>query len=486
MSGAVTPLSVDTSIPLQAGKIPERPNPFTPVNQLAETWRGINAAKSSDVSLSQQTRQAAYSAMLPMLAKPPEQWTISEMTSMAARAERSGVPMAGFLADLAAHGGGDGKALYQNMVSRIAPFSQTDAGAALTQVAGSPADISTGLGVQSGTRAPAYMGGGFRPATETQVFPSRAEQMGRTQIGTGPGGEPITGPIETVTPSHLLRPGGSPFTTGGAYVAPAQRGLIGPGGLPGGQQRAPVPGGGQIPPSPGATPMPGSPAVNPGLPVGAAVIGIGPARQSEETARGSSSSGAFQKISDLGTTARTQDSVLANLHNDLQQFEPGPGVEITSHIKKVLSTWGPTIPVIGGKFGIDTEKLGAYESFQKLVSQLADAQGAGSDARLNVTIHANPSAALTKPGLDLIIRQLRGNSDYLRVRQQLADQWPDKTDVRAFEAQVGKNLDPRVFQYARMDEHQRRTYFANIKGKRDQDDFKAGYMWARQNQLIGE
>lgn len=241
MSGSVTSLSVDTSIPLQAGKIPERPNPFTPVNQFAEAWRGVNAAKSSEVSLSQQTRQAAYSSMLPMLAKPPEQWTISEMTSMAARAEKSGVPMAAFLADLGAHGGGDGKALYDSMAARIRPFSQTDAGAALAQVQGPFRETDDGQQRFFGRIDP--VSGAFRPANSlpltlspesatTGVMHTVADEKQAAMFGQAVGAQVM---ISRAQQARLL--GGGPAAgaigqPGGATQPSAAPASGGRGGIP--------------------------------------------------------------------------------------------------------------------------------------------------------------------------------------------------------------------------------------------------------------
>jgi hypothetical protein len=249
MSGTLSPLSVDTSIPLQAGKLPERSNPFQGINQFSEAWRGINAAKSSNVSLAQQTRQAAYSAMLPMLALPPEKWTMAEMTTMAARAERAGVSMQGFLADLGAHGGGDGKPLADYMRMRIMPYSQTDAGAALAQVQGPFRETESGQERFFGRADP--VSGAFRPANSLPLT-----------LGPETATQPVEWTVADERQARILgQPVGAKIVINRAQQARLLGGgaAAGPAGQPGG---SPAAGGrGGIPAGAGGYPAPSIPSL---------------------------------------------------------------------------------------------------------------------------------------------------------------------------------------------------------------------------------
>lgn len=94
---------------------------------------------------------------------------------------------------------------------------------------------------------------------------------------------------------------------------------------------------------------------------------------------------------------------------------------------------------------------------------------------------ANPSSHLSPAGVDLIIRQLRGNADYLTARAQLAATYPDQTDRAGFETKIGANLDPRVFQYARMTPQQKSTFYQAMPNKAE---FQQAYRYAAQNSLI--
>ena len=88
--------------------------------------------------------------------------------------------------------------------------------------------------------------------------------------------------------------------------------------------------------------------------------------------------------------------------------------------------------------------------------------------------------------MDLIIRQLRGNADYLQARSQLAAAYPDQSDRPGFEASVASNLDPRVFQYNRLTAPQKTTFFNSMADK-DPATAKAfikSYDWAQSNQLL--
>ena len=154
---------------------------------------------------------------------------------------------------------------------------------------------------------------------------------------------------------------------------------------------------------------------------------------------------------------------------DTAQFTTGPGADAIQRLRQVGQRLG--IPV-------DKDATSASESFNKLAAQIASQQGAGSDARLAVAATANPHADLSPSGVDLILRQLRGNEDYLGARAKLAAAWPDKADRTTFEDQKGSMLDPRTFQYDRMTPAQKATFFKSLP---DKDTFIKKHDWATAN-----
>jgi len=216
--------------------------------------------------------------------------------------------------------------------------------------------------------------------------------------------------------------------------------------------------------------------------------GIKPVGQSASTATaasqsatGTASASAFQRIADEGVAARSQDAILGNMLADTTQFVTGPGQDRVKGFQAALTSWAPGI---AKSFGIDPKSVASNESFDKLAAQIAGAQGAGSDARLAVAQHGNPSSSLTPQGVDMMLRKLRGNAAYIQARQQAAAAYPDKTDSQGFEANIAKNLDPRAFQLDHMTTSQRGEYL-NAMSPADQEAIKKSYLWAKEKKLIG-
>jgi hypothetical protein len=137
---------------------------------------------------------------------------------------------------------------------------------------------------------------------------------------------------------------------------------------------------------------------------------------------------------------------------DTAQFTTGPLAGIVGKVRNLAGNLG---------LNINAEAQSSKESFNKLAAGLANAQGAGSDARMNVNISANPHEELSPAGVDMILRQLQGNADYIRARASLAAKYPDKQNYPAFQQSI-KDLDPRVFQLTRMTGDQRTTYWKSL------------------------
>jgi hypothetical protein len=184
----------------------------------------------------------------------------------------------------------------------------------------------------------------------------------------------------------------------------------------------------------------------------------------------------FQTEVDAGTAAQGQQAILANMLVDTKQFMPGPYANSIAAIRARLA------PV----FNVDEKALAGYDSFEKLAAQLAIQQGqsvgAGSDARFSVTQAANPHGGLSPQSIDLILRQLQGNADYIQARQSMAQQWPSKANYNGFVDSV-RPLDPRVFQYERMTDGQKVDYFKAMDPKA-QSAFMQAHKWAEDKKLI--
>ena len=201
----------------------------------------------------------------------------------------------------------------------------------------------------------------------------------------------------------------------------------------------------------------------------------------DAAARGAAAQAAFQKYSDEGVAAKSQDAILANMLAEADQFGTGFGQDKIKQAQAFLVRFTPE--VLARTFGADAKSLSANEGFDKLAAQIANAQGAGSDARLAVNQSANPSSSLSPDGIRLIVGQLRGNADYMQARATLAAKYPNKTNNTAFEQEVAKKLDPRVFQYMRLTEPQRVIYAKGIS-EADQPAFADAYVFAKEQGLL--
>ena len=181
----------------------------------------------------------------------------------------------------------------------------------------------------------------------------------------------------------------------------------------------------------------------------------------------------FRDVSARGVASRDRSAQLGNMLGDAAQFTTGPLAGIQSKLRNAGIAIG--IP------GINVEGQSAQESFNKLASAIALAQGSASDAKLNVATSANPHQELSPAGVQLIVKQLQGNEDYIQARAKLAANY--NGTQRKFESEVASNLDPRAFQFARMEPAERQTWYKNLK-KADQEAVQKSYNWAHEKGLI--
>lgn len=182
----------------------------------------------------------------------------------------------------------------------------------------------------------------------------------------------------------------------------------------------------------------------------------------------------FKTISDKAVASRDRSAILGNMLSDVGQFTTGPLADITSRMRNM--------GIALGIKGLSVEGQSAQESFNKLAAQLANAQGATSDQRLNINVAANPHQELSPAGATLMIHQLQGNEDYLQARAKLAAAYPGQ-NVKKFESEIGTKLDPRAFQYGRMSVPERQAWVKNLSDT-DRTAVQKAYNWAVEQKVI--
>lgn len=481
MSGSMTG-GVDAGIALQAGKGVQQPNALQTIGQFAGIQNAMNAnrlfpgqlqqqgiaTQGQQLTLAKAQNAAAYQSGLPIVSNP--NFTLDDLTGAFGSAEKNmGIPTHQVVSDIVSLPLTPNTPEWRQAVKGIITSrSQVDPGSAvgvLTPLAGP--DYSNGQAVQPTLRAPAASAspGALSPnGAPIQQYPSRSELA--TQVGR---------PATADDAARLQVPAGTPLTEtmlqrltqqgAGALAGPA-----GAAGVPG--QPSPL-GTGRLPAAlrnPNATHAPAS------APSGGPVVtGQSPAAIAEQTTRAGQSALAFQDYAKAGNQAQGQGATLGNMLADANQFTTGP--QGVNNFKAWLVRNGAAL---GTTFGIDPNKVSANESFDKLANQIADAQGAGSDARLAVIQHSNPGSHLSPGGVDSIIRQLQGNADYMQARSKVAAHWPDQTDRATFDDYMRDKLDPRAFQFSRMTPQQKIDYAKNLSDT-DRKKLQSSYNWAVKN-----
>jgi hypothetical protein len=302
--------------------------------------------------------------------------------------------------------------------------------------------IDQGPTYQPTVITPASQGGGARPAgAPIRVgLPTAAQKIQPVSAPPGPLGAPRSESLGSSLTRQGLDANGDPIAN------PAFSGL--PPALRGPNQPAPTP----------------------------VITGVSPAESSAMSAGGTASSATYQGVSDAATKAVGRRALLQSMASDATQFTTGWGADRIKNAQmfaqRIAPTWSKA-------FGLDPDKLAANQDLDKVANQLADAQGAGSDARLSVTQGANPTSHNTPEGLRLILGKLTGNEDYNIFKGQAAAQYqktqdPTGAHSRAFEAQFRDAYDPRVFQFNRLDGAQQRQYLNELGAGKDA--FKRDFM----------
>jgi len=186
----------------------------------------------------------------------------------------------------------------------------------------------------------------------------------------------------------------------------------------------------------------------------------------------------FQQAVDAGNAENQTLATLGGMQSDINRFATGSGAERTLDWKRWTQSWAPGVAKF---FGITPGEIASQEAFEKAVNQVVTQQAAHSDKEMGVVMGATPHATLSPEGVDSIIRQLQGNSDYIKARAKLADAFPNNTNWKGFQAKVA-DLDPRYFQYNRLTPTQKTEYFNGIP-EDQREAFKTAY--AKSKALVG-
>ena len=257
-------------------------------------------------------------------------------------------------------------------------------------------------------------------------------------------------------PDQYIYTGGTPASPG-SQASPLGTGRPPPALLNPNKPPAAAPAATPAPAGPGSTAAPASAP----SPAGSGITGPTPQQTAEAEAtkrQGELSPPLFQKEADAGTEAQMQLANYGTMLSDLTKFTSGSGAGKTLDWKRAAVTWAPAL---AKALNIKPEEVAAQESFDKVAALVVAAQNPGSDGRMNLNMAATPHSALSPEGVDFIIRTLQGNADYIRARASLAAKYPDKAKYPAFQESV-KELDPRVFQLARMTQPQRDSYWKSL------------------------
>lgn len=504
MSGGLTTGGVDSGIALQAGKGQgEANNPLQQIGQFANIQNALNQNKlfpgqaalqqqqvqSGQVGLAQKINQAGYQALTPLLSGTINHDNLT--TALGSVESNLGLPTQGILADIMKTApSGDGPEFDAKVRGLIAARSQTAPESAVgmvtpgvgPQIDNGPVIALTTKGAP-GSQTPGQLAnaGAITKGFAPQIYNDGREGLplinGQSN-GTILTNHPAPGRVDTG-----LKAGVGVEGNDGADVGLSRAQLATPTPLGVDAQGRPYSGtlnqyisksGDTMPLGTGRLPPE---LLNPNRAQGIQT-GLGPAQQAAATQTGAGSAKAFQDIQEQGVQAKSQGAVLGNMLGDLAGFAPG-----ATHLNDYAKTLQRYAPSIAKAFGVTPEQVAANESFDKLANQIANQQGASSDAHLAVAQNANPGSHLSPAGADMIIRQLQGNADYLQARQKLAQQYSDQGDRTGFEAGPAAQIDPRAFQFDRMTPDQQKTYVKSLSTT-DQDIVHKAYLNARRQGLL--
>lgn len=194
--------------------------------------------------------------------------------------------------------------------------------------------------------------------------------------------------------------------------------------------------------------------------------------------------GLSKNLADAAESSPARLGMLGNLENDLRKFTAGPSADWT----RVGKAWiNRNIPLPDG-WQFDPQSIASQENFNKQAMQLAQAQfqsigGTGTDEKFSSAFHTSPNEALSQLGNQGIIRLLKGNEDALQAKNKAwlaASAQAPNLSYRQFSQAFNNHFDPRVFQFAYMNQKERQEYVDHMQPQ-DQRKLMGNIGFARQH-----
>jgi hypothetical protein len=253
-------------------------------------------------------------------------------------------------------------------------------------------------------------------------------------------------------------------------------------------------GGGAAPGTPGAV-IPGAPgaatsATPPGIP-GQPIYT--PAQEAGSKAVAEKNAADFATVHKEAGDAALAQAQATNMRQEAKNFYTGPGAEYNQALNKVLLTLNPSDPD-------RANKVASYETFIKDAGFLARDQARTLGGRIGVQeltmvrdTLAGPTT--TERGLDRVMAQIQGLSDYRLVKQQAMNNYvtrpgaaPGGWDNNGFEAQFNANVSPYTLMYLRLSDQDRGELLNKLsqskEGKAEVQRLQVQHKYLADNNLL--
>jgi hypothetical protein len=180
--------------------------------------------------------------------------------------------------------------------------------------------------------------------------------------------------------------------------------------------------------------------------------------------------GLAESAAGRAATLQSSASTAPQYHADLDNLK---------QLSKVIDIGGPTVPFeknfaqLASRFGLPStlgpEQLKGVEEFDKIANQISLNQSKlfhGSDAGLHTVVGANPSTSMSKYGREGVIDMLQGNQDAIDITRKA---WlkarangAKPGDYDMFAERMGQELDPRVFQFNRLNRANQQKFLSQM------------------------
>lgn len=167
--------------------------------------------------------------------------------------------------------------------------------------------------------------------------------------------------------------------------------------------------------------------------------------QAAANVTGTNSANEFKTISDGAADVPNRKYALSQMAAIVADPKSvlGPGSE----------AWNHTIGKLATLTGTDAPATSKYDEFSKWANQYSARSAqelglSGSDARVQIAIHATPNGEMTKPALAAIIPQMVGLENAKQGQANAAVAWQrthGAADVQAFRTQWNQVYDPRIY-----------------------------------------